>query len=90
MEEGRGEAFVNDLEVPSFELVPLLGELKDAIRGTGFENVLMSGSGTSFFALGIPADLDWARFEDDMKERFDARVFRASFINRDEDKWYFE
>jgi len=47
--------YVNDLEEPSFRLMPSLRDLKTFLINCGFRVVLMSGSGTAFFCLGEPA-----------------------------------
>lgn len=44
--------FHNDLEFPSFSLLPSLKELKAVLLSAGFSTVLMCGSGTAFFCLG--------------------------------------
>jgi 4-diphosphocytidyl-2-C-methyl-D-erythritol kinase len=44
--------YFNDLEIPAFKLIPDLLKLKHQLMESGFSDVLMSGSGTSFFCLG--------------------------------------
>lgn len=44
--------FFNDMEDSAFSLLPSLAELKKTLQLSGFEHVLMSGSGTCFFCLG--------------------------------------
>ncbi|MCG8473463.1 MAG: 4-(cytidine 5'-diphospho)-2-C-methyl-D-erythritol kinase [Desulfobacterales bacterium] len=41
----------NDLEPPAMELSPLVGEARNTLEGVGADGVLMSGSGSSVFAL---------------------------------------
>jgi 4-diphosphocytidyl-2-C-methyl-D-erythritol kinase len=68
----------NDLEKPAFELNPHLYYLKQRLLAGGFQTVLLSGSGSSFFCLGegvIPADPDLF-------------VSRIKFINRNLSTWY--
>lgn len=50
-------SFFNDLEAPAFALMPSLLDLRNSLKAQGFEEVLLSGSGTAFFCLGnaIPA-----------------------------------
>jgi 4-diphosphocytidyl-2-C-methyl-D-erythritol kinase len=49
----RGEAlFYNDLEMSAFSLYPALKTLKKTLLESGFEHVVMSGSGSSFFCIG--------------------------------------
>ncbi len=42
----------NDLELPAFKLRPDLAQLKEKLLKLGFETVVMTGSGTTFFCLG--------------------------------------
>jgi 4-diphosphocytidyl-2-C-methyl-D-erythritol kinase len=44
--------FYNDLEEPAFSLEPSLKRLKKELLQMGFEQVVMSGSGSAFFCLG--------------------------------------
>ena len=79
--------YINDLEQPAFDCLPELRALKEDLLGVeGFDHVMMSGSGTSIFCIGEPAD-----GEAFMKE-FDGRegvsVFNAKFINRKEGCWF--
>jgi len=85
LEEGPGtnvENYVNDLEPPAFRVLPELAELKRELEGSGFDRVLMSGSGSSIFCIGRPDDGDafYERFE----RRDDVDVFPTHFINRGE------
>ena len=70
--------YFNSLEKAAFSLRPQLKEIKEELMSAGFDFVLMSGSGTSFFCLGggtpgtIP-DLDY---------------YQAKFIHREEGQWY--
>lgn len=41
----------NSLEKPSIDLCPVIDEIKEDLRNYGFSNPLMSGSGSSVFAL---------------------------------------
>lgn len=70
--------FFNDLEQPAFACLPKLAELKQHLKKTGFETVLMSGSGSAFFCLGekncpIPDNL---------------YCTSTYFLNRSADNWY--
>ena len=70
--------YVNDLEQPAFEIRPELKKLKKNLQEQGFDVVLMSGSGSSFFCLGkappsLPSNI---------------RCFPAHFLNRNEGEWY--
>ena len=44
--------FVNDLEAPAFALSPDLRKIKQDLLSLGFEQVVMTGSGSTFFCLG--------------------------------------
>ena len=70
--------YVNDLEVPAFKIMPQLAEIKDTLIAAGYDTVLMSGSGTSFFCVGDiePPDIPGCS------------AYKASFLNRDEGDWY--
>jgi 4-diphosphocytidyl-2-C-methyl-D-erythritol kinase len=80
--------FVNDLEPPAFRCVPLLAQLKTELLSVdGFQHVMMSGSGTSIFCLGVPSDMETFqnRF---VKDRNDVQVFFAKFISRQDGEWF--
>ncbi|CAN8069031.1 unnamed protein product [Agarophyton chilense] len=80
--------FVNDLEIPSFRLMPKLKKLKADLYEAGFNVVLMSGSGTSFFCLGQP----WSEeFMEVFPAEHNVQVFKCFFHGRRySDMWYFE
>mmetsp|Transcript_11545 Transcript_11545/g.21166 ORF Transcript_11545/g.21166 Transcript_11545/m.21166 type:complete len:245 (-) Transcript_11545:251-985(-) len=87
------EKYINDLEAPAFRLMPELKEIKDMLEEYKFETVLMSGSGTSIFAIGQPKTTTEGRFLADMKNNDkwgDLKVFKAKFLNRGEGMgdWY--
>ncbi|HRD55777.1 MAG TPA: 4-(cytidine 5'-diphospho)-2-C-methyl-D-erythritol kinase, partial [Parachlamydiaceae bacterium] len=71
--------FFNDLEAPAFSLMPALKNLKEKLFSDGFETVLMSGSGSSFFCIGNPHSFDTKCF---------AFTCRADFLNREKKLWY--
>merc|ERR1712146_245077 len=87
----KNEKFVNDLEPPAFKVVPELLTIKTALQKLGFESVMMSGSGTSIFAIGEPSSTPemvekWNTFEKD----YDVQVVKSKFISRsttDENEW---
>jgi 4-diphosphocytidyl-2-C-methyl-D-erythritol kinase len=75
----RGEGvFYNDLEVPAFSLSPRLESLKITLLEAGFKQVVLSGSGTAFFCLGLkkPPKLPQVQF------------FLASTLQRRDQRWY--
>ncbi len=67
----------NDMESAAFKLMPSLQALKNELLQCGFDKVLMSGSGTSFFCFGAgrpPAHLPFA--------------CKTNFIQRQQDSWW--
>jgi len=56
--------YFNDLEIPAMEIKPELALLKKELLSMGFETVVMTGSGTSFFCLGdfIPKEIPGVNF----------------------------
>lgn len=89
IEKVPSEYFINDLEPPAFRCVPELQELKTELEQvTGFDHVMMSGSGTSIFCLGQPDDRE--KFDKQFGQRDDVKVFFSEFISRDEGVWFTE
>ena len=82
--------YVNDLEPPAFELRPELKKLREALTAYGFQNVMMSGSGSTIFAIGEPDDSVADTWQAELASEFDAAVFAERFCNRPEDEkaWY--
>lgn len=79
--------YINDLEQPAFDCLPELKALKDELLEVkGFDHVMMSGSGTSIFCIGEPADKDGFMKEFDSREG--VSVFNSEFINREEGCWF--
>lgn len=79
--------YINDLEQPAFDCLPELRALKEELLGVeGFDHVMMSGSGTSIFCIGEPADND--AFVKEFDSREGVSVFSAAFINREEGCWF--
>lgn len=70
--------YFNDLEATAFQLKPILHTVKIKLMDAGFENVTMTGSGTSFFCLGSsqPPQIDGVH------------LYSADFINRRPNLWY--
>eukprot|EP00624_Nannochloropsis_granulata_P006756 evm.model.NODE_51261_length_21574_cov_29.278948.3 len=92
---GKGEPippslYVNDLEPPAFQCIPRLKTIKDSLLSKGFTSVMMSGSGTSIFAMAppsLPPSFDAAAFAKEM----DVDVWATTFTGRpknDPKAWY--
>lgn len=70
--------YFNDLEKPAFEIRPELAQLKNELKNSGFNVVLLSGSGSAFFCLGEgtpPPNIT---------------SFSAKYLNRSPLNWYSE
>ncbi|GAB5361167.1 hypothetical protein AAMO2058_000690600 [Amorphochlora amoebiformis] len=79
------DMYINDLEPPAFRLYPELKQIKDVLEEFKFEAVLMSGSGTSLFALGEPQSAPEEVFLAEMqkmKDDFGLKIHKARFVNR--------
>lgn len=72
------DGYYNDLEQPAFDLNPDLRRLKNELLQRGFETVLMSGSGSSFFCMGHV----------DPPQDPQLSIFPVQFINRGVNQWY--
>jgi 4-diphosphocytidyl-2-C-methyl-D-erythritol kinase len=72
--------YFNDLEKPAFEIKPELQQLKSVLLKNGFEVVLMSGSGSSFFCIG----------KGEVPQLNDLSIFPAQYLNRSLLQWYTE
>ena len=70
--------FFNDLEAPAFEVYPDLNEIKKKLLKAGFETVLLSGSGSSFFCIGNAS----------LPPLPNCRCYEAASIQRPFDSWY--
>lgn len=78
--EGKPRYF-NDLEGPAYTLMPGLLEFKNKLLRIGFEQVLLSGSGTAFACFGDETKISMP---------VDCPFFQclACFINRPVNSWY--
>mmetsp|Transcript_52488 Transcript_52488/g.170476 ORF Transcript_52488/g.170476 Transcript_52488/m.170476 type:complete len:398 (-) Transcript_52488:235-1428(-) len=86
------EAWVNDLEQPAFDVEPDLGRLKAFLEkdgGFGFRSVLMSGSGSTIYAIGEPKGGAEA-FEKATRAGFDIEgIWRCGLVRRSgSESWY--
>ena len=84
--------YVNDLEPPAFSLRPELRDLRDALKSYGFENVMMSGSGSTIFATGEPSESARDTWQAEVASKYGVDVFAQRFCGRpdDETRWYEE
>lgn len=86
-----GAPFVNDLEPPAFEVMPQLGQLRDSLAAYGFQAVMMSGSGSTIFCIGLPTrGVDTWR--DEVQSKYDVDIWEEAFCRRPDDRteWYGE
>jgi 4-diphosphocytidyl-2-C-methyl-D-erythritol kinase len=67
----------NDLEEAAFKIKPGLHAFKRQLESCGFEQVMMTGSGTAFFCMGTP-----------MKMPSTIQLIPVKFLNRAVDSWY--
>lgn len=76
--EGEEFSLYNDLEVAAFSLCPDLHRLKEKLLESGFDQVVMTGSGTAFFCFGtsVPPLIEGVRF------------FKVPFLRRETSRWY--
>lgn len=96
----RTATYVNDLERPAIQVLPVIAELKYELMKLGlFDAVMMSGSGSTIFCLGeaplsIDAGGDGPRtWQETIQSKFEGvQIFEAAFCQRPEDEalWYGE
>ena len=72
--------YENDLEKAAFAANPKLANVKNKLLQSGFEIVLLSGSGSSFFCFGTA----------DLSSHSDLSQYHVHFIHRSTGKWYHE
>ena len=84
--------YINDLETPAFAVMPMLQELRDDLARFGFKVVMMSGSGSSIFCLGMPFGEAVDTWRDELQAKYDVEIFEEMFCRRydDERLWYTE
>ena len=75
--EGRPDYF-NDLEEAAFHLMPNLATIKKELIELGFEQVIMTGSGSAFFCIG----------EISKPALKGLRFYQVDFLKRSERNWY--
>jgi 4-diphosphocytidyl-2-C-methyl-D-erythritol kinase len=74
-------SYFNDLEEAAFSVQPALADLKKTLLSSGFETVLLSGSGSSFFCLGCPSTAIAPKIPH-------CTIFSANYINRTASHWF--
>lgn len=72
-------SYHNDLEIPAFEINPELKKLKEILLKSGFQTVLMTGSGSAFFCMGSLSSFPSIP---------DVSYYAVQFLNRKSDDWY--
>lgn len=70
--------YFNDLEIPALSLLPSLATLRTELLDLGFKDVLLAGSGSSFFCIG-PAT---------PPHRPDLFCAKVNYLNRTSGHWY--
>jgi len=73
-----GAEFYNDLEIPSFAILPSLKETKAMLASSGFSHVVMCGSGTAFFCIG----------EGSIEQDSSLLIRKVPIIQRKDNGWY--
>ncbi|MBI2742534.1 MAG: 4-(cytidine 5'-diphospho)-2-C-methyl-D-erythritol kinase [Chlamydiales bacterium] len=71
--------YFNDLEPAAFRLASPLSSFKNQLYKAGFDQVVMTGSGTAFICFGegrAPPEMEGVRF------------FSAHFLQKREEEWY--
>ncbi len=71
-------SYFNDLEVPAFSLSPALKELQEKLLKSGFETVVLAGSGSSLFCIG----------EGNPPQQNDLLVHKVHCVSRSDGSWY--
>jgi len=84
--------FINDLEPPAFAVMPELKALREDLEQLGFDAVMMSGSGSTIFCVGQPAEDMVGTWKDDIVQKHGADIFEERFCRRQESEqlWYNE
>merc|ERR1711957_976527 len=87
----KHSSWINDLELPAFEVSPDLCQLKEFLAGEqwGFQAVMMSGSGSTVFCVGEPRT-GASSFEAATREHFDIEGIWRTQLQRREgaEEWY--
>jgi 4-diphosphocytidyl-2-C-methyl-D-erythritol kinase len=75
--------YYNDLELPAFKLMPTLLSLKKNLVESGFDHVLLAGSGAALVCFGEPRGEHFDTCNESIPFQY-----KTHFINRTPDKWY--
>ena len=72
--------------------MPKLKELRDDLSKFGFRAVMMSGSGSTIFAVGVPNGDALDTWQDEVQAKYDVEIYEELFCRRlaDEKLWYTE
>ena len=70
----------------------MLKELRDDLSKFGFRAVMMSGSGSTIFAVGVPNGDALDTWQDEVQAKYDVEIYEELFCRRlaDEKLWYTE
>mmetsp|Transcript_10705 Transcript_10705/g.22753 ORF Transcript_10705/g.22753 Transcript_10705/m.22753 type:complete len:384 (-) Transcript_10705:258-1409(-) len=84
--------FINDLEPPAFQVVPLLREIKEDLEKLGFPAVMMSGSGSTIFCIGSPGADAPNNWQEELVAKYDVDIFEQASCSRlnNANLWYAE
>lgn len=72
--------YINDLEIPAFSLWPGLSQIKQRLKDAGFDQVIMTGSGSALYCIG-PGKVSLESFPEFFLQK-------VSFCNRSSGYWY--
>ena len=71
------KSLFNSLEKPSISMVPEIQKVKDTLKKMGFKLVLMSGSGSSVFALTTNHKLAYLKFKELEKKGYEVYLTKT-------------
>lgn len=71
------ESLFNSLEKPSISMVPEIQDVKDLLKKMGFKLVLMSGSGSSVFALTTNHKLAFSKYRELEKKGYEVYLTKT-------------
>ena len=78
--------YINDLEPPAFAVLPELEQLRDDLVEFGFHAVMMSGSGSTIFCMGLPRDEVIDTWKNRLQAKYEVEIFEEKFCRRLDDE----